>query len=59
MRLTVLVPPDDQLRIIMLAYKNGDLSREQIKSILELHFLTQDYTVEQLLQQSAISVVFL
>ncbi|NJR43240.1 MAG: hypothetical protein HC767_11870 [Akkermansiaceae bacterium] len=54
--MTVLVPPDKSLTDLWRAYTAGKLAPEDLRRILELHYLDQDYTVQQLLQMNASTV---
>jgi hypothetical protein len=53
LRMTVLVPPDEDLLNLLRAHAAGKLVTADLHRILELHFLSEDYTVDDLLQLSS------
>lgn len=55
LRMTVLVPPDEILTDLLHTHELGNLSGPDLTRILELHFLDQDYTVDQLLEAACVA----
>lgn len=50
--MTMLVPPDDDLLMLSAAYDAERLDLDSLADILSLHMLTEDYSVQQLLEAS-------